>query len=285
MKKKPTTTSSTLQLPRDLDKVLLSIVQVHTEDAIGSAFCVEERGILATNKHVVGTQPFVELRMHDQTVSIGQVLTAHPQLDLAFIRILGRSLPPLHCTDITTADIGQEIWVVGSPWGISETVTRGVVSNPERITEYRATVPYIQTDAAINPGNSGCPMMRANGQVGAMATWIRGDAQNIGFGLPVRFIINRMHKLLGYWENIDACCYCTTCGFMTFPPERWCTRCGSKVEANLLRLQRLGSLEPLRPGQVRCSACGHQIPENLRYCNHCGATLVPMPVSRPKHGR
>jgi len=264
-----------LKLPMDMEQILPSIVQISTPTGLGSGFCIAERGIIVTNRHVVEALAFVELKLHDKTVVLGQVVSSHSQLDLSLIRAVNVTIPVLCCRDIKPEEIGSTVWVVGSPWGLTETVTKGIVSNVSRETEYRQGVPYIQTDAAINPGNSGGPMLRDNGTVLAMATWIQGNAQNIGFGLPVRFILNRMERIVRQWGTIEEAAYCTACGFSTFPPEAWCARCGAKVESNGVRLRQQGSLEPLPAGKVHCSACGWTAPEAAKYCDHCGAVMIP----------
>lgn len=157
---------------------------------LGSGFIIQDDGIVMTNSHVVfGTQS-ITVTLDDGTVVQGQLVGADPIFDVAIVRIPKPdegTLPVLHLGDSDRLRPGDEVIAIGNPLGLDQTVTRGIVSGLNRLlpeTPLSLQEPLIQTDAPINPGSSGGPLLNRCGEVVGINTSIIPDAQNIGFAIP-----------------------------------------------------------------------------------------------------
>ena len=171
-----------------MDKVLPSVVQVLTNDAAGSGFIIDESGLLVTNKHVVGENTRVGVRLSNYPGYFAEVVDVHPVLDLAYVQIDSTlTFKPVEIRDSDTVRIGEEVIVVGYPYfeDGEPTVSRGIIS---AFRENR-----LQTDAALNPGNSGGPMFDAEGRaIGVVVSRVERDGDRIvtgiGFAIPINYL-------------------------------------------------------------------------------------------------
>jgi len=157
--------------------------------AVGSGFIINNEGLVLTNSHVVFDHQAITVTLDDGRKTEAKLLGADPIFDLAVLRI---PVPPEgHPTaalgDSDSVRIGQDVIAIGNPFGLEQTLTRGVVSGLNRIMPGSPvlTLPLIQTDASINPGNSGGPLMNRCGEVIGINTSILAEAQNIGFAVPI----------------------------------------------------------------------------------------------------
>jgi serine protease Do len=157
------------------------------EQALGSGFIVSPDGYILTNNHVVGNADLVLVIVGDGEPVRAEVVGTDPPTDLAVIRVRDRSdLPVLPFGDSDSLEVGDWIIAIGQPFGLSHTVTSGIISALGRsnmdLTTYED---FIQTDAAINPGNSGGPLVNLDGEVVGVNTAILGAAGNIGIGFAI----------------------------------------------------------------------------------------------------
>jgi serine protease Do len=157
------------------------------ERALGSGFIVSADGYILTNNHVVGNADLVLVIVGDDEPVRAEVVGTDPATDLAVIRVQGRTdLPVLTFGDSDRLEVGDWVIAIGQPFGLSHTVTSGMVSALGRsnmdLTTYED---FIQTDAAINPGNSGGPLVNLSGQVVGVNTAILGPEGNIGIGFAI----------------------------------------------------------------------------------------------------
>ena len=161
-----------------------SVVLVRAGQSLGTGFVFDD-GHLVTNAHVVGTERRVEIRFHQGEWRTGDVLGRDRYSDLAAIEISDR---PEYATPLSLvsdgAAVGQRIVIIGNPYSLDSTLTEGIVSGVNRLipspTGYR--IPdAVQTDAAVNPGNSGGPIISLDGEVIAVIN--SGGAENIAFGI------------------------------------------------------------------------------------------------------
>lgn len=158
--------------------------------SLGSGVIIDKTGIILTNAHVVGNgQGTIVVRLHDGRKFEAVDVKTDPKTDLAVLRIRGAGhLPAASLGNSDNLQIGDWVIAVGNPFGLSETVTAGIISAKGRglgITEQEG---FLQTDAAINPGNSGGPLVNLRGQVVGIATAIStttGGYQGIGFAIPI----------------------------------------------------------------------------------------------------
>jgi serine protease Do len=160
--------------------------EVHS---IGSGVVVHEGGYIVTNAHVVSQASDVRVTFADGHAESADILAVDADHDLAVLKIQAKR--PLACLKLGRSGdimVGETVVAIGNPLGLQHTVTAGIVSALDRTLEFGRDVVYrglIQTDASINPGNSGGPLLNANGELIGINTAIRGDAQNIGFAIPV----------------------------------------------------------------------------------------------------
>ena len=151
---------------------------------IGSGFIVREDGLLVTNSHVVNSNTVAEITLSDGMKKMGQVLVTDKKSDLALIKIDAENLAVLEFGDSSELLLGQEIIVIGSPKGLvgSATITKGLVSAIRKNLFGLNSV--IQTDAALNPGNSGGPMLDLTGKVIGVAQAKITDSEGLNLGIP-----------------------------------------------------------------------------------------------------
>jgi serine protease Do len=156
--------------------------------SLGSGTIVREDGYILTNNHVIKEAETIKVTLSDKREFEGKVIGTDPKSDLAVIKIDAKDLPALKWGDSDKLRVGEMVIAVGSPYGLSQTVTSGIVSAKGRanvrIADYED---FIQTDAAINPGNSGGPLLNVRGELVGINTAIfstSGGYQGIGFAIP-----------------------------------------------------------------------------------------------------
>jgi len=164
---------------------------------LGSGFIVHPDGYVVTNNHVIDRARQITVEMADGRKLPADLISSDADADLAILKVsTDRKLPVLDLGDSGDLMIGEPVIAVGNPLGFSHSVTTGVVSAVHRELKDESDkvllADLVQTDAAINRGNSGGPLLNAYGQVIGINTAIRGDAQNIGFAIPV----NRLRDLI-----------------------------------------------------------------------------------------
>ncbi len=160
--------------------------------ATGSGFEVDAHGTILTNWHVVGGASKITVTLeHSRTVP-ASVIGKDPSTDLAVLQIPtnGLVLHPLVLGDSGTMQVGDPVFAIGNPFGLSETLTTGVISSTERriTAPDGATISALQTDAPINPGNSGGPLLNEEGEVIAINSQIETSGAN-GGNLGIAFAI------------------------------------------------------------------------------------------------
>jgi S1-C subfamily serine protease len=172
------------------------------ERALGSGVLIDPTGLILTNSHVVFGRQVLTVTLDDGTTLPGKFVGADPIFDVALIKIpapaQGR-LPIAKLGDSSALVVGEEVYIIGNPLGLDQTLTRGIVSAVNRSlpgAAWSLTEPMIQTDASINPGNSGGPMVDPCGTVVGVTTAILPEAQNIGFAVPINLVKAIIPQLL-----------------------------------------------------------------------------------------
>jgi serine protease Do len=157
------------------------------EHGIGSGVIVSPDGYILTNNHVVNKATEIQVALDDGRQFTGKVIGTDPQTDVALIKINTENLPALTMTDSSKVEVGDVVLAVGNPFGIGQTVTKGIVSAKDRTTSSDGDEDFIQTDAAINPGNSGGALVDTDGRLIGINSAIltrSGGNQGIGFAVP-----------------------------------------------------------------------------------------------------
>ncbi len=160
------------------------------QEGQGSGFVIDKEGHILTNYHVIAQARQVEVTLHNRKKYKATVVGSDPSHDLAVIKIQAPDLIPSILGDSRNLQVGQKVYAIGNPFGLSGTMTRGIVSSIRPVREPNGAYidEAIQTDAAINPGNSGGPLMNWHGEVIGINTMILSNANQsagIGFAIPI----------------------------------------------------------------------------------------------------
>jgi serine protease Do len=154
--------------------------------SLGSGFILNKDGYIVTNNHVIENADEIKVKLANGNEYDAKLVGRDPNTDLALIKIKGSSdLVPLKMGNSDTLDVGSWVVAIGSPFGLEQTVTAGIVSAKGRVIGAGPYDNFIQTDASINPGNSGGPLLNMNGEVVGINTAIVAQGQGIGFAIPV----------------------------------------------------------------------------------------------------
>ncbi len=170
--------------------------------SLGSGFIIDEEGYIATNAHVVNHASKVVVRLSDKAEYPAKIIGVDEKTDVALIKIENSKehLVPVTFGDSNALEVGEWVMAIGSPFGLEQTVTVGVVSAKERVLGAGPYDDFIQTDAAINPGNSGGPLVDADGRVigiNAAISSRSGGNDGIGFAIPInlaRGVLDQLRK-------------------------------------------------------------------------------------------
>ncbi len=172
------------------------------EHGIGSGVIVTADGYILTNNHVVDGASEVKVSLPDGREFTAKVVGRDPKSDIAVVKINATNLPTVPMADSDKVEVGDVVLAIGNPFGVGQTVTKGIVSAKERggmgIEAYED---FIQTDAAINPGNSGGALVDIDGRLIGINTAIlsrSGGSQGVGFAIPTEIARNVMQSLIAY---------------------------------------------------------------------------------------
>ena len=224
--------------------------------SVGSGFVIHPDGYIVTNAHVVNRTNERKAIFPDGREIDAELIALDVNRDMAVLKIKAdRPLPTLKLGRSDDLMIGETVIAIGNPLGYQHTVTAGVVSATERDLEFGnrpGLTGLIQTDASINPGNSGGPLLNVLGELIGVNTAIRGDAQNIGFAIPV----NQLREILPEMLDVE---------------RRYRLIVGMKVDGGVSATVR--SVEPgspaensgIRTGDVVQQIDGHQLRDGLDY--------------------
>jgi serine protease Do len=169
---------------------------------LGTGFVIDRNGTVLTNNHVVEGAEAMRVKLSDDREFSGRVVGTDRATDIAVVRIEAKDVRPLPLGDSDALDVGDWVVAIGNPFGLSHTVSAGIVSARGRTREDVPLDPngyydFIQTDASINPGNSGGPLLNLKGEVVGINSAVRGGgAQGIGFAIPINMVKALLPMLL-----------------------------------------------------------------------------------------
>jgi serine protease Do len=175
-----------------------------TVQNLGSGVIVHPDGYVVTNAHVIARAHSIKVTLADDTECTAEVLAAEPSRDLAILKISHpkrETFPHLPLGRSDDLMVGETVIAIGNPVGLANSLTRGIISATDRELTFPSGAKYkglVQTDTPINPGNSGGPLLNIKGEFIGINTAIRGDAQNIGFAIPVDALAREFPDLLDY---------------------------------------------------------------------------------------
>ncbi len=156
--------------------------------SLGSGFIISPDGYILTNNHVVDMAKDIKVALADGRVLEAKLVGKSKEIDVALIKVDAVDLPAVTLGDSGMLEVGDWVVAIGNPFGLSHTVTAGIVSAKGRVIGVGPYDDLIQTDAAINPGNSGGPLFNTNGEVVGINTVIIAAGQNLGFAIPITMV-------------------------------------------------------------------------------------------------
>src|SRR5690606_30307058 len=169
----------------------------------GSGVIVSKEGHVVTNQHVISGQKQIQVTLYDKKVYPATLIGQDPQLDIAVLRIEanGAEFRPLKFGDSSQVRQGQIVFAIGNPFGLGETITKGIISAVERsLSDTQRDL--FQTDAAINPGNSGGPLVNLQGEIIGINSAIytpdrlNPGFQGVGFSIPANDVRDTLFAIL-----------------------------------------------------------------------------------------
>ena len=174
---------------------------------MGSGFIISADGLILTNAHVVRDAKEVTVKLSDRREFSAKVLGSDPTTDIAVLRINATGLPTVRLGDARQLEVGDPVLAIGAPYGLEQTATQGIVSAKGRSLPGDAVVPFIQTDAAVNPGNSGGPLFDGSGAVVGINAQIysqSGGFQGLSFSIPINLALKVKDQIVATGKATHA---------------------------------------------------------------------------------
>ncbi|MEP7195139.1 MAG: trypsin-like peptidase domain-containing protein [Saprospiraceae bacterium] len=219
------------------------VIQIATPFSVGTGFYLSKENLIVTNEHVVRNNKKVIIEGRGVHRVIRPVIYLDQKYDLAFIK--GPDVHKLKTAklgDSNSVHEGKEVIAAGHPFGLKFTATQGIVSN----TLHRQDdILYIQHDAALNPGNSGGPLINSNSEIIGVNTFILRDGHSIGFALPSSILQETIKEFLTEnYVNAVRCSSCMNIVFEKLVAVKYCPNCGSEVDL-------ISEIEDYQPAGIR----------------------------------
>jgi serine protease Do len=256
--------------------------RLYSSQSLGSGFVWSKDGIIVTNNHVVEGASKITVNLSDGRQLVAQLIGVDPDSDLAVLRVGAKGLTAAPIGTSSDLLIGETVVAVGNPFGLSGSVTTGVVSATGRSVPSkeagRTFTDFIQTDASINPGNSGGPLLNIEGRVIGINAAIYAQAQGIGFAIPVDRAKKVIQDLLQYGQVHSAWIGAVTA---TLTPEE-AKRLGLRVSKGAL-VARVFPGSPaqsagLRTGDVITSIGGRPVDSRESFATYSATLASGQPI-------
>ncbi len=169
--------------------------------SLGSGFFIDKAGFIVTNNHVIEDADKIEVILKSGKKFEAEIIGRDPNTDIAIIKIEAKDVfPAVTLGNSDSLEVGQWVVAIGSPFGLEQTVTAGIVSAKGRVIGSGPYDDFIQTDASINPGNSGGPLINMKGRVVGINTAIISGGQGIGFAIPINMAKGIFQQLRKHGE-------------------------------------------------------------------------------------
>ena len=204
------------------------VIQIATPYSTGTGFYLNEFELIVTNEHVVRDNRQVVIDGKLISKQLVDVVYVDPKYDLAFLaKPQQDEMPEIQLGSNQELKEGARVIAVGHPFGLKYTATQGIISN---LLHQQNNMQYIQHDAALNPGNSGGPLVNLEGNVIGVNTFIIRDGHNIGFSLPVHYLEDTLSEYLKHsGESGVRCTSCLNLVFEKTVEDGYCPHCGTKI--------------------------------------------------------
>jgi len=208
------------------------IYKVIASDGSGSGFKVDSSPLIITNYHVVEGSKKVAIENIDKSRFECDVVMVNPDKDIAFLKQIDKSdqKSDIKINHQLELNVGDEVNICGYPYGMPYTVTKGIISSTKQLV---GNLHHIQTDAAVNPGNSGGPMLTSQGELVAIASSKFSDADNIGFGIPFYEVKEELESF--NFSDSKFRVKCSSCANYIEQQTKYCDKCGNSIDEKLFR--------------------------------------------------
>lgn len=204
------------------------VVQIATPFSLGTGFYLSEYNLIVTNEHVIRGNEKVVVNGHTFEEHLAPVQFIDEHLDLAFLDGSKINIKQnAQLDEKPNLNIGDEIIAIGHPFGLKFSFTKGIVSNPAVV---RNDLNFIQHDAALNPGNSGGPLVNQEGNITGVNSFSIVQGNSIGFSLPIDYVKQNINKFIAAKRQVSA--ICTSCKTLVSENKienKYCFNCGSEV--------------------------------------------------------
>lgn len=211
-----------------IDRYRDVVIQIATPYSTGTGFYLKAPHLIITNEHVIRGNTEVVINGHNLPKQMAQVVYADQKLDLAFLKISDNdTIPEVHLADNGQVQQGDAVIAIGHPYGLKFSATQGIVSNT---MHQQGEISYIQHDAALNPGNSGGPLVNMEGDVVGINTFVVRDGDNIGFSLPAHYLAESIREYQEKRGEVAVRCY--SCGNVVAESQmsgEYCPFCGAHL--------------------------------------------------------
>ncbi len=254
------------------------------EQSLGSGVVFSEDGYVLTNNHVINGADDIQVLLFDGRVAQARVIGSDQETDLAVLKIDAKDLPTIALTDRGTVNVGDVVLAIGNPFGIGKTVTMGIVSGTNRQLRLSVYEDFIQTDAAINSGNSGGALVNALGELVGINTAVyrnaSGDgrtstmqsAEGIGFAIPVATAKAVLDQIIQHGAVIRGSLGIEYADTSLLAPATSGNQPGALVVA--VESGGAASVAGLQPGDILLKLDGEEIADQTDLRNH-EAAITP----------
>ncbi len=204
------------------------VAKVITAGGSGTSFYLRDKNLWISNYHVVQGNKRVALQDQNMNRYLAEVILVNPAADVA---ILKSDFSPQAAAgfEIPSAlQTSQQVYVLGYPFGMPYTVTEGTITSANQLMNERF---YVQIDAAVNPGNSGGPVVTADGNLVGITTSKFTQADNMGFAIPGSVLLEELQSLDSHGGGFSV--KCNSCGSLSYTPSDYCPSCGETMDAKI----------------------------------------------------
>ncbi len=226
-----------------MHQVAETIFKVNTSNGSGSSFYVKKHNIFVTNYHVVKGAQTISLENKHQYRFVGHVIMVDENEDIAIIKTDHdfSHLTDLSFSGLSKLNVRDEVFVLGYPYGMPYTETQGIISSPRQLMNGKY---YIQTDAPVNPGNSGGPLVNASGEIIGITTSKFTEADNMGFAVP----ISTLEEIIEIYSTYNPTVYsvvCPGCRAVIEEAGEYCNNCGGNIDPHLFEQTETSALSKI----------------------------------------
>ncbi len=210
-------------LQKNVDK---AVYKINTSSGSGTGFYLKDRGVIITNFHVVSGNKIVSIEDQKQDRYIADVIFVNPETDIAILKPHAQfDVPNIAFDETGELQSRDQVYVLGFPFGMPYTITEGIVSSTKQLMDDRY---YIQTDAAVNPGNSGGPVINSRGELVGITTAKFTEADNVGFAIPVEVLKEELDSVAQNNESKYSV-KCNSCKALIYEKSEYCSNCGNSI--------------------------------------------------------